>query len=636
MMEPDNKTDTSVKTKHANIKVRFIVFFVLLISAAFAVALKYAVLMLGPAPLNAHTGTIMADRGQILDRNGRILAIQTRLGNISVWRPGIKNLENLARQLSPLLQIPESEIIERIELAHSDFIYLKKQVDRLTLNEIEKLLKTGIIEGVSIEPVMGRIYPEEKLAGQIIGFTGSENTGLAGIEYAYNDELSAKPSPDDPEGIPGNQIVLTIDTNIQYILEEIAENSRVQNAAEAVMLIVVDPRSGDILGAASTPGFDPNNLKNVEKKQIQNKIAEWSYEPGSVFKVFSIASLLDKNAISPDTTFFCNGRYEKVTASGERIVITCLGAHGNVNARDIIIYSCNAGAAYAADRLNNTAFYESVCALGFGERTNIGFTGENAGFLRPISMWSARSKPTLAMGHEISVSVLQMVQAATAVANDGLLVKPRIVLRITDSDGRTLKEMPRSEPKRVFKTETAKEMRQYMQAVTSNIGTGWRANVEDMPLAVKTGTAQMINSATRRYSETDFIASCIALLPASSPTLIIYGVIIKPKGESTLGGRIAAPLIREAADQLIDYLGIPRGRNPQINHTGHVSLPGWEIPIVGDYVPDFTGYSKRQLLPLLLRDDLNINITGDGWVKSQSPPAGTPITSTTVIALNLE
>jgi cell division protein FtsI (penicillin-binding protein 3) len=174
-----------------------------------------------------------------------------------------------------------------------------------------------------------------------------------------------------------------------------------------------------------------------------------------------------------------------------------------------------------------------------------------------------------------------------------------------------------------------------MVDVTSSLGTGWRANVEDLSLAVKTGTAQIIDPATMAYSNTDFIASCIALLPAESPSLVLYLVIVKPRGEY-FGGRIAAPPIREAAEALVDYLGIPRGRNPQIDHLSSVALEGGRLPVITDTIPDFRGLAKRTLLPLILREDLHLEIQGDGWVRRQQPPPGTPLTPDTVIVLELE
>jgi cell division protein FtsI (penicillin-binding protein 3) len=239
------------------------------------------------------------------------------------------------------------------------------------------------------------------------------------------------------------------------------------------------------------------------------------------------------------------------------------------------------------------------------------------------------------MGQEISVSALQMLQAATAIANDGVLVPPKIVSRLVSWNGKTTRNYEPGPPRRVLSAATAQAMRSYMVDVTSDEGTGWRANVGDLSLAVKTGTAQIADPRTGRYSETDYIASCIALLPAESPSLVLYLVIVRPKGEY-LGGRIAAPPVREAVEALVDYLGIPRGRNPQVSHSGNIVLPPIDTPRVDTHVPDFTGYSKRQILPLLLRDDLAIEMEGNGWVRRQYPPPGTPLQRGMTIRLELE
>jgi cell division protein FtsI (penicillin-binding protein 3) len=361
-----------------------------------------------------------------------------------------------------------------------------------------------------------------------------------------------------------------------------------------------------------------------------NRPVIWAYEPGSVFKVFSLAALMDSGAISGNSVFYCDGAYH--TSSGGQI--NCLGAHGRVTAREIIIHSCNAGAAYASEHLGNSAFYQLLSNFGFGLRTGAGSPGETAGYLVASDSWSERSKATLAIGQEIAVSAYQMLQAASAVANDGVLVPPRIVSKIVSANG-AVTPWEGEEARRVLSAQTARAMRSYMVDAASGIGTGWRAAVDDLSLAVKTGTAQIIDPVTRRYSDTDFIASCIALLPSDSPSLILYLTIIKPKGE-ILGGRIAAPAIREAAESLIDYIGIPRGRNPQVNHSSTVNLPSVRFYDVQDQVPDFTGLAKRLLLPLLLRDDINVRITGDGWVRRQSPPPGTPVTDGMDIILELE
>jgi cell division protein FtsI (penicillin-binding protein 3) len=627
--------------KRFHFQKRLKIFSCLFALAALVVLFKYASVMINPErrpPLSpARTFT---ERGPILDRNGRILALQTRLGNITLWRPDMEDSATLAKELAPILEIPAAEIRDRILSSPSDFIYLKKKVDQSTLRIIEDAKAAGNLPGINIEPIVGRIYPEQELAGQIIGFVGDDNRGLAGIEYAFDKALvrdEADEAGTEQNGSRlGSQVVLTLDITVQHILEDIARRTMIENHAEAVMLLAMNPRTGDILGSASLPGFNPNRINNSDEISRMDRPSIWAYEPGSVFKIFSLSALLDADLIGEHTVFVCDGHYERTTSRGEKIVINCLSSHGRVTARDIIVYSCNAGAAYASDRMGKDAFYGRLRDFGFGSRTGTGIPGETAGFLRAADGWSDRSKPTIAMGQEIAVSAMQMLQAATAVANDGILVPPRIISRIVSGDGSESVAYEESGSRRVLRAETARTMRRYMTDVTSSLGTGWRANIADLSLAVKTGTAQLIDPETGAYSDRDFIASCIALLPADSPSLILYLVIVKPQGESYLGGRIAAPAIREAAESLVDYLGIPRGKNPQVIHPGLVNIPPEKNLTLSDRVPDFSGYSKRSLLPLLLQDEIHIEITGDGWVRWQNPPPGTPLSPGDTIFLELE
>ena len=613
---------------------RFTIFAIFLSLAALALVGRYAFLMLFPRQLPRQVQTErLAGRGPILDRNGRLLALETRLGNVSIWRPEITDIEALSRELAPLLEQTPAELVNRINNSQSDFLYLGRQINEPVIRMIESGIRDRRFRGVSIEPVVGRIYPERTLASQIIGFVGAEGSGLAGVEFAFNDDLRAQ------QGVRStnrsSQIFLTIDVNIQYIMESIATRVMNETGAEAIIFMAMDPRTGDILGSVSLPGFDPNMFRASDEDSRMDRSAIWAFEPGSTFKVFSLAALLDSGAIAENTHFLCNGRYERVTGRGERIVINCLGNHGSVNARDIIVVSCNAGVAYAIDQMGALFFYNYLRDFGFGARTGAGNPGETAGFLRPTDRWSERSRPTIAMGQEIAVSGLQMLQAISAIANDGILVPPRIISRIVPPDGRTIREFDPGPPRRVLSAETSRVMRDSMVDATSYVGTGWRAFVGDLPLGIKTGTAQMIDPQTGAYSNTNFIASSIALLPADSPSLVLYLAVIKPQGE-IYGGRIAAPPIREAAEAIVNYLGIPLGRNPQLAHTGAVSIPIIPYPVVDETVPDFSGVAKRLLLPLLLRDDLSFHVIGDGWVVRQSPPQGTPMMPGTLIVLELE
>jgi cell division protein FtsI (penicillin-binding protein 3) len=404
-----------------------------------------------------------------------------------------------------------------------------------------------------------------------------------------------------------------------------------QTGAEAVMFVAMDPRTGDILGSASLPDFDPNNFRVSDASSRMNRPAIWAFEPGSTFKVYSIAALMDSGAITGNTTFTCNGIYTPTRGPP----ISCLVNHGRVSAREIIIRSCNVGAAYASEGINSGAFYQLLSNFGFGLRTGLGTPGETAGYLVPSQNWSERSKPTIAFGQEIATSAYQILQATTAIANDGILVPPRIVSRIVSADGRTETEWESGPRRRVISAEAARAMRAYMVDTAATGAMGQQAGIRDISIGVKTGTAQIIDPVTRRYSDTDFIASCIALLPAENPSLLLYIAIIKPQGV-IYGARIAAPAIRDAAEAIIDHLGIPRGRNPQVTHPPSVNIPTGNLPVIRNQVPDFTGIAKRVLLPLLLRSDLNVEIRGDGWVRRQSPPAGSPVISGMTIILELE
>lgn len=614
-------------------KGRFIVFASLFSLFILLVYFRYAQLMLFPETAgNTIETNNLIERGPILDRNGTILAMQTRLGNITVWKPeALQTLEQSAKLLAPLLEINEKLIIDRVRQSASSFIYLKKRLDQSVLGNVEALIKEGKLPGIAIEPVMGRIYPEKNLASNLIGFVGDENQGLGGLEYAFESDLA----PQNGQSY-GNQLILTIDAKVQYILESIAKKTLEENKAEAAMMIAMTPQTGDILGYVSIPNFNPNDISGSTELDRMDRPAVWAYEPGSVFKVFTIASMIDTGAISPSSTFVCDGQYEQTTTGGEKITIKCLGAHGTVRPQEIITYSCNAGAAYASDRIDASTFFSMLQQFGFGNKTGLGVPGETSGFLRPVNRWSARSKPTIAIGQEISVSALQMVQAASAIANDGLLVPPKIVTKVLNHEGLLVREIQTGQPRQVIRPETARELRKYMIAAASEAGTGRRARVDDISIGVKTGTAQIIDPKTGTYSKTDYIASTLALVPAEQPTLILYMVIIRPKGESYLGGRIAAPAIREAAEELADYLGIPRGKSPQIEHSGSVVLNFPPSITIGDTMPDLRGYSKKQLLPLLLRDDIAVDLEGDGWVKNQKPDPGTPITEGMVIHLELE
>jgi len=609
------------------VKWRFFAVILALIVAAVVVLSRYAYHIITGDSGQAGQSRTSAERGKILDRNGKILASQVNLYNVYVTPPKSEDIADFARELAPLLDMDMEYVTNRLRNASGNFL-LKRNVPAPVMETIRSEQRNGRLRRVSMAPVSSRIYPEKSLAAQVIGFTGSDNIGREGVEYAFNQELSA-----------GDNVTLTIDINVQYILEKVANTTLQETQAESVMFLAMDPRNGEILGSAVLPGFDPNDYQSYGNDRYLNRTAYEQYEPGSVFKIFSIAALLDSGVITDQSEFTCTGVYERIFPSGERVRILCADgrAHGRVRPREIIIYSCNVGAALASDRQENRVFYQSMLNFGFGKKTGTWVNMETAGLLKPTNLWSGRTRQSIAFGQEVAVSALQIMQAASIVANNGMLVPPKLISQIISTDGRTAAAWENNGNVRaqIIRPETARRILSYMADTATDIGTGWRASIEDLNLAVKTGTSQYRDPVAGGYSRTDFIASCIALLPAESPSLALYVVIIKPRGE-TYGGRIAAPAIREAAELLIDYLGIPRGRNPIVQHPGIIGLPEELLPSVDAYVPSFYGLSKKTLLPLLLRNDITVEITGEGWVRQQFPLPGTPLTPDTKIELILE
>ncbi len=609
-------------------------------AAALALIGRYAVLASERETVQSRVA-FETERGPIVDRTGRLLAMDSALYNVAVWRPETKAAEFAADlpRLAAVLELSEAELQEKYEKGASDFFYVKKRVAPQVARTIQDAKATGAFAGIVVEKVAGRIYPEKRLASHLVGFVGDGNRGLAGVEHKYEADLSPSPAAAPADGsrrVRGNTVVLAIDTAIQYALEEIARKAMASTGAESLMLLAGDARSGELLAYVALPDFDPNEYYASPAESWTDFPATYAYEPGSVFKVFSMAAVLDLGGMSTNTTFTCDGAYHRTTANGEEIRIKCLGAHGAVNLERILELSCNSGAGYAADTVQSLDFYERLAAFGFGSRTGIALAGESPGLLRRPEAWSLRSKPTIAMGQEVLVTAVQMFAAATAIANGGVLLKPIAVRKVLSADGSLVYENTPQTVRRVVSAENARAILGAMERASGLGGTGHRAKVQDLRMAVKTGTAQMADRATRRYSETDFIASTLAILPAEDPALVLYLAIVKPKGESYYGGRIAAPVIREAAEAVLALSDLPRGESPAVPHSGTIALPRLAAATIGEAMPDLRGTPKRLLLPLLERTDLSVRIEGEGYVVRQRPAPGSPITSGMEITLELE
>jgi cell division protein FtsI (penicillin-binding protein 3) len=622
-------------------KTRLIVFAAILGVCGVALIVKLVQLMIVIPSREGEQGLVLpnVERGAILDRRGRILAITTKQKTVSAWVPGITSVDDTAGLLAGALGMDENGIKNNWN-SHPGYALVKRKISSQEEKAIQDLKSAGKLAGISLEDEYGRSYPQGRLASHVIGWVGTDNVPWDGVEYTLNDDLSPQPVGTDHEAVFGNQVFLTIDADAQYMVEKVARDALNRTKADSLMILVMDARSGEIIAYSSLPDFDPNEFQKdspqVSKSSLANRPVSLAYEPGSVFKIFSISSLLDLGAITPQSHFFCPGYYEKKLKDGTVIRINCIAAHGDVTPQLILKYSCNAGAAYASDAADSDSFDQMLVRFGFGKETGIPLLGESPGLLRPVSQWSARSKPTITIGQEVSVSAIQVLSAATALANGGVLLKPLIVKKIVSPDGKTIKEFDREPRWEVITPDTARTVLDMMKTATEEGGTARRAAIPGLPISAKTGTAQTLNTATGKYSESDFVASTIGIFPTDDPRMIAYVVIQNPKGESYLGSTIAAPVLREVILRLADLYGIPRQGSQRVAHSGEfeVKMPnGIEVSSV---MPDLTGTPKKLLLPLLLRNDVSVTIKGSGFVVKQDPPPGAKIEKGTKIILELQ
>ena len=614
-----------------------LIFAIAIISVCGIIGRYFYLMVLVPRDVSSSQKNYRVERGPILDRNGAVLAIQTRLFRVSAWRPTLKNSDYVAKKLSEILEIPEKEIKEKFDKKGGNVIQIARKVSYDAAEKIRDMLKSGEISGIRVDNDYGRSYPEKELASHLIGFAGEDNKGLDGVERQMDKFLY----PDGEEKafsgvVYGNQVYLTIDVNIQNFAQQASMDVMEQfEPLDGVITLVADAKTGEILAYVSMPEIDLNNYtKYRDDDPIKmNKPVIYNYEPGSVFKVFSISSFMHiPGGIKPESRFFCNGFYTNVSGKP----IKCTGKHGDIDTGDIIKYSCNPGTCYASESVTPEAFYFMIKQFGFGEPSGVELPGEAKGLIRHYSKWVDRSKPTMAMGQEVMVNAMQIVKAATAIANHGTMLVPHVIKKVVDATGHVVYETERQPIQEVISPAVADSMLLMMERASVDRGTARRHNVGGVRMSMKTGTAQVYDDAIKTYSEEKFTASCIAIFPTEDPQYIIYNVAFHPmKGGITTGAGIAVPAVGKLANDIISYKGMQRKGDTVLGFDGAIDVHEHSYAVL-DIIPDFTGASKKHLLPLFKDDRFNLIIKGDGWVYRQSPAPGTPVTEGMILEFELQ
>lgn len=504
---------------------------------------------------------IIPKRGNIYDRMGRELAISLEKESLFIDPASLKSDESI-NILKSYIKFNTEKIKSQSE-KNIRFIWLERKVDYAVAEKVKALR----IEGIGSVAEGARFYPNGFLASHVIGFVDIDEQGMEGLERQYDKYLKAEKSSKvvsvDARGrklsdgslidIKGNDIFVTIDEGLQYIVEKYLEEAVKKWQASSGIAIMMDPFTGEILALANRPTYDPNNLKFIKNIDIiRNRALTDLYEPGSTFKIVTVTAALEEGIVKPYTKFDCSHGYIEVW--GKKIKDA--HKHGVLTFEEVIQKSSNVGTIKIAMMLGKEKLYQYIKKFGFGEKTGIDLPGEMAGYIRPTQKWSGTSIGAIPIGQEVAVTAIQVLRAYSAIANGGYLVKPFAVSEIRSPDGNILYKAVIQREK-IVSDKTAKIMRDILKKVTQEGGTATQAKLDGNNVAGKTGTAQKYDPKTGKYSKERFVSSFVGFIPADNPRIAMIVVIHDPKG-AHYGGVVAAPVFKAISDEAMAYLNVPR------------------------------------------------------------------------------
>ena len=583
---------------------------------------------------------LQSPRGGIYDRNGRELAISIETKSLFVDpKVVMENAENMSPQeavslIAPIVNMPPEEIMKLIERG-GQFAWVKRHLETEEINRINEVRKNTKIKGFAYYPEVKRYYPLNSVAAQVLGFVNQEDKGIIGVENMYNDILKGsvmmqKVTVDNygraigesvhvPKFIrDGKAIYLTIDSQIQCIAEAAMDEAMTVNKTNKGTIIVVDPKTGEILAMVSRPTFDPNKLDKLENDRLIVNGITHGYEPGSTFKAVVAAMAIEEKVVSPNEVFYDSGYIE---VSGHRMKNWDGKGHGNVTFTDIIKNSLNTGFAQVGLRLGGDRLISYAKKFGFGQETNIEMPGEERGFLfRSARDMVDSDIATMSIGHSILVTPIQVLMAVSSLANEGVLLQPRIIREIKNADGSVYESHKENiVVRQTVSAETANTMKGLLEKVISE-GGGSKAQIPGYRVAGKTGTAQKVENGA--YKPGEYIASFVGFAPVENPRLAVIVVIDNPSGSSYYGGQVAAPVAKKILHESMRYLNILP------NETATTELPRNErqtpkaMPSVKEkkglvMVPDVRGKTMKEAMRALMSEGLTMIPEGTGIAVSQ-------------------
>lgn len=600
----------------------------------------------------ARTVILPARRGPILDRHGVPLAVSGPAESLFAQPRAVGDPVRVAARLAPVLGMPEAELRAAL-LTPRPFVWIRRRLPPHVAAEVRALREPGL--GLVSESL--RLYPHRELGAHVLGFEGVDG-GLEGVERAWDEVLAGTPGRAvvGRDGLgrelllervlqpptEGRGVGLSLDVNIQYVVERELDAAWRRTGARAAMAVALDPRTGDILALAVRPTFNPNRFLEASPEVWRNRAITDPFEPGSTFKPIVAAAALEEGVVRPEDRIFA----EEGRITIARTTIRDWKPYGWLTVAEVLQHSSNVGAIKVGLAVGPARLYRYATAFGFGAPTGVGLSGESRGVLRDPSRWSALSLPALSIGQEVSVTALQLVAAFAAIANGGTLMRPRLVRAVMDGEGRELRRVEPVAVRQVISPATARTLTHLLVQVVER-GTGQRGAIPGYTVAGKTGTAQKLDPVTRRYSHRPGVLSFVGFAPAEPPRFVLLVALDEPRTERW-GSEAAAPVFAAIGREILRYLDVPPSgagpvqivTGPGLEHPGgaRIQLASTSRSLAGPEfrsMPDVRGWALRPALEALAPLGLPVQARGQGVVVGQRPAPGAATDGTTVVQLTL-
>lgn len=514
--------------------------------------------------------TIEPQRGVIWDRKLKEMVANLETYSLYAVPSKMKETRRLSKNLAPIIKVSSKQLnMTLLNKKEKDFLWLARRIDRGTMHKVNAVKEQAGYDGLAFLTEPKRYYPKGRTASHVLGFTDIDNKGISGLELFYDKYLKGETrrisvgtdargnrlSGDIKEGLAGNNLVLTIDEGIQYIVERELSKAIEEWDAKAAVAIMMDPKTGEVLAISNRPTYDPNHAGKSRAYARRNRAITDLYEPGSTLKSVLASAALEEGVVRLDEEFDVSQGY--IVVGGKPI--HDVHKHDVLTFQEVIQRSSNVGSVQVGLSLGAERYYEYIRKFGFGERSGIDLPGEVRGILRKTKDWSGTSLAALSIGQEIGATPMQVLRAYAAIANDGLLMKPYVVSDIISPAGELIKRTRPEAEKRVVSPETSKKVRDILKTVVEEGGTATRAYIKGNLVAGKTGTAQVFDQKAGRYSKDKFISSFVGFVPADDPEIALIVVVYEPKGRA-YGGVVAAPVFKNIIEHTFAYLDIPMER----------------------------------------------------------------------------